>query len=54
MEQYYDSIHKCSRCGAIFKAVFYGDDIDVEFCPQCGACLEDVITEKEINELEEE
>lgn len=53
MESYSDGIHKCSRCGAIFKTTFYGAEIEVEFCPQCGACLEDAITEEEINELEE-
>lgn len=52
---YNDSIHKCSRCGTVFKVYSTNDVPNVNFCPDCGHCIgdEEDLTEKEIAELEE-
>lgn len=51
---YNDSIHKCSRCGLVFKVYSTEDVPEVSFCPSCGHGTGDEIelTEKEIEELE--
>ena len=50
---YNDSIHKCSKCGTIFKVYTTIDTPGVDFCPICGHSTgdEEDLTEEEIEEL---
>lgn len=53
-EWFNDSIHRCGKCGTIFKVYVLEDDTGISFCPNCGCCLsEDDLTEEEIEGLED-
>ncbi len=54
IDWYNDSIHKCSRCGLIFKVYTTEDVQDVNFCPNCGHCTgdEEDLTDEEIEKLD--
>ena len=54
-EWFNDSIHRCGKCGEIFKVYVLGDIREADFCPICGSCLssEEDLTEEELEELED-
>ena len=53
VDWYNDSIHKCPRCGLIFK-VYATVEPDINFCPDCGSSIgdEEDLTDEEMAEFE--
>lgn len=52
-EWFNDAVHKCAKCDTIFKVYVLDDDSGINFCPNCGCCLDDDdLTEEEQKEYE--